>query len=372
MSLHFHTLRVKSVVPDTDEAVIVSFDVPADLADTFRFTHGQHLTLREKIDGAEQRRSYSICAGVDDGELRVGIRKVPGGRFSTWAFETLRPGATIDVLPPDGRFFVPLDPRRARHHVAFAAGSGITPVLSLARTTLAAEPASRFTLFYGNRSLASTMFLEALQDLKDTCLSRLALFHLFSREPQELELFHGRLDRDRAARLLQAFVPPASIDEAYVCGPSSMIDEVCAALRDHGVDARHVHAERFGSAEGAEGSAGSAASAGLPAAAQASRAAEVPGAADAAVEVLVDGVRRRFDYRAAHGSILAAGRAAGLELPYSCAGGMCCTCRARLLEGRVEMRRNFALDAADVRDGWVLTCQAVPLTPQVRLSLDER
>ena len=175
MSLHFHSLRVKSVVSDTDEAVIVSFDVPSELSDTFRFTHGQHLTLREQIGGTEERRSYSICAGVDDGELRVGIRKVPGGRFSSWVHEGLKAGRTIDVMAPEGRFFVPLDPLASRHYLGIAGGSGITPILSIMKTVLAREPNSRFTLIYGNRRQKSTMFKEELEDLKNRYLTRLVL-----------------------------------------------------------------------------------------------------------------------------------------------------------------------------------------------------
>ena len=188
--LHFHPLKIRSVRPDTDEAVIVSFDVPSDLADAFRFTQGQHLTLRNTISGSDERRSYSICAGIDDGELRVGVRKVPGGRFSTWINESLKPGDTIQVMAPEGRFFVPLDPAASRHYLGIAGGSGITPILSIMKTVLAAEPKARFTLIYGNRKLRSTMFTEELEDLKNRYLSRLTLHLVFSQEATDLPLYH--------------------------------------------------------------------------------------------------------------------------------------------------------------------------------------
>ena len=208
-SLHFHPLTVKSVRPDTDEAVIVSFDVPEDLSDAFRFTQGQHLTLRNSVAGSDERRSYSICSGVDDGELRVGIRKVPGGRFSTWVHESLKPGDTIQVMAPEGRFFVPLDPAAARHYLGIAGGSGITPILSIMKTVLAAEPGSRFTLIYGNRKLRSTMFLEELEDLKNRYLSRLTLHLVFSQESTDLPLYGGRIGRDKIGEFLGTLVDPA-------------------------------------------------------------------------------------------------------------------------------------------------------------------
>ncbi len=202
-SLHFHPLKVRSVRPETDEAVIVSFDVPGELDEAFRFTQGQHLTLRGTIDGSDERRSYSICAGVADGELRVGVRKVPGGRFSTWINEGLKAGDTVQVMAPEGRFFVPLDARASRHYLGIAGGSGITPILSIMKTVLAGEPGSRFTLIYANRKLRSTMFLEEIEDLKNRYLARLELHLVFSQEATDLPLYNGRLDRGQARRLLR-------------------------------------------------------------------------------------------------------------------------------------------------------------------------
>jgi len=355
MTPRFHSLRIRDVRRETPECVSLAFDLPPDLASEYRFVQGQHLNVRAELDGEEVRRSYSICAGIDDGELRVAIKKVPGGRFSAWANEALRPGDAIDVMTPEGRFFTPLDAGAAKHYVAFAAGSGITPVLSLARTTLAREPRSRFTLVYGNRRLSSTMFNEALWELKDRYLTRFVLFNIFSREQQEVELFNGRIDAAKVRAFLEQLIPVAGIDEAFVCGPSSMIDEAEGALLAAGVARGHVHVERFG----------------VPGAATDAPVDDTD-AAEATVTLVVDGVRREVDFHRGQHSILEAGRAAGIDLPFSCKGGMCSTCRARLLEGEVKMAKNYALEPHEVAAGYVLTCQSYPLTPRVVISFDDR
>jgi len=358
MSSLFHELSVRRIEPDTAEAVIVSFDVPAGLREVFGFTQGQYLTLRKTIDGQDLRRSYSICAGVDDGELRVGVRKVRGGVFSNWINERLRPGDTIDVMAPQGRFFVPLDAAAHRHHVGIAGGSGITPILSIMKTVLAREPKSRFTLIYGNRMLRSTMFKEELEDLKNRYMTRLVLHHVFSDEPTETPINMGVMNRDKIAEFLASVVPAAGIDQVYVCGPFQMNDEAEAALLAAGVPESRIHIERFGLAPQAGGAVVHQA---------------LPGDADNARIVIVrDGMRREIEFRKDQPSILDCASAAGLEVPFSCTSGVCGTCRARLMEGRVRMERNFALDRAEVAAGFVLTCQAHPLTDRVVLSFDER
>jgi ring-1,2-phenylacetyl-CoA epoxidase subunit PaaE len=285
----------------------------------------------------------------------VAIKKVPGGRFSIWANEHLKAGDAIDVMTPEGRFHTPLDAQRARHYVAFAAGSGITPVLSLIRTVLAREPRSRFTLVYGNRRLASTMFHEALWELKDRYLTRFAIYNVFSREAQEVDLFNGRIDAAKVRAFLDALMPAEDIDEAFVCGPASMIDEVERALVAAGMPREHVHVERFG----------------VPGAAALAPIDDAD-AAEASVTLIVDGVRREIDFHRGQHSILEAGRAAGIDLPFSCQGGMCSTCRAKLLEGEVKMAKNYALEPHEVAAGFVLTCQSYPLTPRVVISFDDR
>ena len=326
------------------------------LGEVFRFSCGQHLTLRAVVDGEELRRSYSVCSGEDDGELRVAIRAVPGGRFSRWAVERLEEGGQVDVMPPEGRFGAAAAGAPGRHHVAFAAGSGITPVLSIARTVLGRDPQARFTLVYGNRQVSSTLFLEALEDLKDRHLGRFAMHLLFSREPQETPLLEGRLDGERVRQFDCTLLPVDTIDEAYLCGPAGMIDGVSSALAGLGLPAARIHAERFGEAGGQ-----------LPPA-------RAPDHAALRAELLVeiDGSRRRVPFREGDASVLEAALRAGLDLPYACKGGMCCTCRGRVLEGEVRMARNYSLEPAEVAAGHVLTCQAVPLTPRLVVSFDER
>lgn len=354
----FHDLTVRAIEPDTAEAVIVSFDVPPPLRETYAFTQGQYLTLRKTIDGEDLRRSYSICAGVDDGELRVGVRKVAGGRFSNWINEHLQPGDTIAVMAPQGRFFVPLDPQARRHHVGIAGGSGITPILSIMKTVLAREPQSRFTLLYANRKLASTMFKEELEDLKNRYMTRLVLHHVFSDEPTDADLNHGLMNRDKLAQFLSGPVLAAGIAHAYICGPFQMNDEAEAALLAAGVPEDRVHIERFGVAPQAGGAVVHEAK---------------PGDAEQAKIVIIrDGLKREIDFHKDQPSILDAASAAGLEVPFSCTSGVCGTCRAKLLEGEVRMERNFALDKAEVAGGFVLTCQAHPTTERVVLSFDER
>ena len=340
----------------------MSFDVPDDLRAVFGFTQGQYLTLRADVDGQDLRRSYSICAGVDDGELRVGVRKVKGGVFSNWINEHLRPGDTVHVMAPQGRFFVPLDRTAKRHHVGIAGGSGITPILSIMKTVLAREPLSRFTLIYGNRQLQSTMFKEEIEDLKNRYMTRLVLQHVFSDEHTDAPLNHGRMNRDKIGDFLTSVVPASHIDQVYVCGPFQMNDEAEAALLAAGVAEERIHIERFGVALAAGASSADAVM----------HEAKPGDAAQAMIVIIRDGLRREIKFYKGQPSILDASSAAGLEVPYSCTSGVCGTCRAKVIEGEVRMERNFALDKKEVASGFVLTCQAHPLTERVVLSFDER
>ena len=392
MSSLFHSLRVRSVEPDTSEAMIVSFEVPPELRQVFGFTQGQYLTLRKQIDGQDLRRSYSICAGVDDGELRVGVRKVRDGLFSNWIHARLQPGDEISVMAPQGRFFVPIEPAARRHHVGIAGGSGITPILSIMKTVLAREPLSSFTLVYGNRALRSTMFKEEIEDLKNKYMTRLVLHHVFSDEQTErsdgpqvallpppegvksglgaarrpdLPLSMGQMNRAKIAEFLGSVLPATDIDHAYVCGPFQMNDEAEAALLAAGVPEARIHIERFGIAPSGNEAPGAPVGAVIHEA--------KPGDAEQARVVSSrDGLRREFEFRKDQPSILDAASAAGLEVPFSCTSGVCGTCRAKLIEGEVRMERNFALDKAEVAAGFVLTCQAHPLTERVVLSFDDR
>jgi ring-1,2-phenylacetyl-CoA epoxidase subunit PaaE len=357
----FHPLRVRRIEPDTAEAVIVTFEVPAELRDVFGFTQGQYLTLRCEVEGQDLRRSYSICAGVDDGELRVGVRKVNGGVFSNWINAYLKPGDTLQVMAPQGRFFVPIDRAAQRQYLGIAGGSGITPILSIMKTVLGREPRSRFTLIYGNRALKSTMFKEEIEDLKNKYLTRVVLHHVFSDEHTDAPINHGVMNRDKIGEFLRALVPAKQISHAFVCGPYQMNDEAEAALLAAGVAEDRIHIERFGIA---------------PQAAQAVGAVihqAQPGDAEIAkVTIIRDGLRREIEFRKDQPSILDCASAAGLEVPFSCTSGVCGTCRAKLVEGQVRMERNFALDKKEVEAGFVLTCQAHPTTERVVLSFDER
>jgi len=359
----FHALRVHAIEPDTAEAVIVSFDVPDHLRETFGFTQGQYLTLRAAIDGVDLRRSYSICAGVDDDVLRVGVRKVRSGVFSNWINDALKPGDSIQVMAPQGRFFVPLDAASRRHHVGIAGGSGITPILSIMKTVLAREPMSRFTLIYGNRHLRSTMFKEELEDLKNRYMTRLTLQHVFSDEHTDAPLNHGIMNRAKLGEFLDTLVPASTIDHAYVCGPFQMNDEAEAALLAAGVPEERIHIERFGVAQTPAGNRGIDAIV---------HAAEAGDAEQARIVIVRDGLRREIEFRRDQPSILDAASAAGLEVPFSCTSGVCGTCRAKLIEGEVRMERNFALDKNELAAGFVLTCQSHPLTERVVLSFDDR
>ncbi|MDR2296966.1 MAG: phenylacetate-CoA oxygenase/reductase subunit PaaK [Comamonas sp.] len=357
MSTLFYPLTVRSVQPDTAEAAIVNFEVPDDLREQFAFTQGQYLTLRAEIDGQDLRRSYSICSGVDDGQLRVGVRRVDGGVFSSWVHAQLKAGDQIQVMPPQGRFFIPVEPAAQRQYLAIAGGSGITPILSIIKTVLAREPGSSFTLLYGNRSLQSTMFKEELDDLKNRYLTRLVLHHVFSREETEAPLNMGRMNQAKVMQLLETVVPVKALDAVFVCGPYQMNDEVEAALLAAGVPQERIHIERFGV---------------LPSAGGQAPARHVQEVEAAQITLIRDGLTRSFPFKSAHGNLLQAAEAAGLEVPYSCTSGVCGTCRAKCLEGEVAMERNFALNAQEVAQGFVLTCQCHPLSSHVLLSFDER
>ena len=357
----FHSLTIRDVRRETPDAISVRFAVPAALHEAYRFTQGQFATLKASIDGEELRRSYSICCAVSDyertGELRVGIKAIAGGRFSAWANRALRPGQALEVMTPDGRFFTALDAARARHHVAFAGGSGITPVLSLIMTTLEAEPRSRFTLIYGNRELAGIMFAEELEDLKNRYLDRLSLYHVVSDEPQEVDLFNGLLNQEKCAQFLDTLVPAAGIDAAFICGPAPMMDAAEAALKAAGVAPGNIHVERFGTP--------------LPQAGPKARPL-VAGAPAAQVDIVIGGKTRRVAVPFDGAALLDVALHAGLDLPYACKGGVCCTCRARVLEGEVRMDKNYTLEAREIAQGFVLTCQSHPLTPTLLISYDER
>ncbi len=347
-STHFHPLRVSQVQPEGDDALVLAFDVPQALRADFLFEPGQYLTLRR----GDERRSYSICAAAGDG-LRVGVRKVPGGVFSSWLHEHAQPGLTLDVMPPMGRFGAALL-HRPRHVLAVAGGSGITPILSIIKTVLARDAQTRVTLLYGNRRAASTMFKEELEDLKNRYLTRLVLHAVFSREVMDSPLHAGRLDAQKIPTLLRLSGP---VDQAFICGPHALNDDAEAALLAAGLSPQHIHVERFGLP---------------PDAAAVVPVAHPEDASSATITVVRDGLTREVPYGPQDSSILAAAARAGLDVPFSCRSGVCATCRAKLKHGQVRMDRNFALEKDELAAGFVLTCQSHPITTGVTLSFDER
>ena len=353
----FYDLTVTQVRRETADCVSVAFEVPAAQAETYRFVQGQYLTLRRDFDGEEIRRSYSICSGRDEGELRIAVKEVPDGRFSGWINRELRPGDRLSVMTPDGRFHRPLEPGGRGRYALFAAGSGITPVISVAHTVLASEPESEVMLFYGNRTAADVIFRDALDDLKNRYLGRFSVLHILSAEDQEAPLCHGRIDAARTQALMEAFGPAGAFDEALVCGPGDMAEAVPEALEAGGMMAARIRTERFTGNPGQM-------------VAPQAVAPEERAAGAAEVTVVLDGARRRFAMGFDGEGIIDAGRRQGLDLPFSCKGGMCCTCRARLISGRVDMLQNYSLEPWELEAGFVLTCQSRPLTREVVLDYD--
>jgi ring-1,2-phenylacetyl-CoA epoxidase subunit PaaE len=354
----FHTLRISDVRRETPDSVSLAFAIPDALGEAYRFAPGQHVTLKRVIGGEEVRRSYSICSGLDEGELRVAIKKQPGGVFSCFAQERLKPGDAIEVMTPAGHFTASLDPAARRTYLGIAAGSGITPLLSIIKTVLAREPLSRFFLLYGNRTTQSIMFRAALEDLKDRFLDRFSLSHVLSRESQDVPALSGRIDAEKIALLLRGIAPAGAIDHAFVCGPAALLDTAERALLAQGLERRRLHLERF-TIDGAP-----------PPLRPAPGAEAAPRAIVAEAEAVLDGIRHRFAIAAGE-TVIEAALAGGLELPYSCRGGMCCTCRARLVSGEVEMERNYSLEPWELASGYVLTCQSRPKTATLILDYDQ-
>jgi len=363
--MRFHDLTVSRVTPEAAGAVAITLAVPADLREAFTFQPGQFLTVRADIGGADVRRSYSISSPrsrLAQGELELGIRPVEGGVFSNWAATQLKAGDTLRVMPPDGRFTV--QKQRAIHRVGFAAGSGITPILSILATTLEEQPESKFTLVYGNRRMDSVMFNEALQDLKDRYPSRLTLIHILSRQAQEVPLLEGRIDAAKVRAVMDAFLPVGSMDEVFICGPEAMIAETEKTLLDAGVKADRIRTERFTSPT-------------LEALTPEQKAKAVLGhkatrdGGDVQLTVVLDGKPYEMPMNRDE-KILDIALAMGLDLPYSCKGGVCCTCRCKVTQGTTVMDKNFTLEKPEVDAGFVLSCQARPTSDRVVVSFDER
>jgi ring-1,2-phenylacetyl-CoA epoxidase subunit PaaE len=356
MAEHFHALRVAEIVPETTEANSIRFEIPPELRDRFAFKAGQHLTLRATINREEVRRNYSLCTAPDEQDWMVTVKRVGGGLFSNWVGDNLKAGGTVDVMPPHGSFTTEFDAAKDRHLVGIAGGSGITPVMSLIKTTLRSEPNSRFTLLYGNRDSSSVIFLEALAGLKDKYIGRFELYHFLDGEEQDIELFNGMLDRVRCDDAILNLVPDADdVSDWFICGPGPMMDAAEGALLDRNIPKERIHIERF--------------TADRPGEAVAREIAELQTKAEGVtVAVTLDGRTRKVAFTA--GNILDSARASGLPAPFACKAGVCATCRAKVTSGKVEMAARYGLTDEEVADGYVLTCQSVPLGDGVAVDYD--
>lgn len=356
MAEHFHRLRVAEIVPETDEANSIRFEMPSELEEAFRFKAGQHLTLRAEIGGEEVRRNYSLCTAPFEKDWMVTVKRITGGVFSNWVGDHLKAGDEIDVMPPHGSFTTDFRADAANHYVAFAGGSGITPVMSLIRTALAEEPGSRFTLFYGNRDSSSVIFLEALAALKDRHMGRLELFHFLDQEEGDVDLFNGMLDRPRCEEAIAHLVDdPKAVAAWFICGPGPMMDAAEAAVADRGVEHDRIHIERF--------------TAGRPSAALAAQMQALQQqAAGLTLSVTLDGRTRKVEF--SESNILDSARAAGLPAPFACKAGVCATCRAKVTSGKVEMAARYGLTDEEIAAGYVLTCQSVPAGEGVAVDYD--
>lgn len=356
----FHNLRVQDITRETSDCVSVAFEVPDNLADDYQFVPGQYLTLEADIDGEKVRRSYSLCSSPEDGELRVAIKKVEGGQFSTYANEKLSVGSEMRVMTPDGNFLVNINPEKKKNYVAFAAGSGITPVFSIIKSVLEMEPESTFTLFYGNKTTQSIIFRDKIDGLKNKYMKRLEVHHVLSREDQGSDYLKGRIDEQKCINFSERFFDKNQVDAYFLCGPEAMINKVSETLKSQGVAKDKIHYELFTSP--AQSIAGK-----TTVKAEQNKSEKLK----SAITVILDGDETHFDLESDGDVILDAALDAGADVPYACKGAVCCTCRAKVLEGSVEMNMNYALEDDEVEDGYVLTCQSHPTSEKVVVSYDD-
>ncbi len=356
----FHTLRVSDITVETDNCVSVAFDVPNDLQDDYQFIPGQYLTFEKEFDGEPLRRSYSLCASPLDGELRVAIKKVEGGRFSTFANTDLTVGTELKVMTPEGNFHTELEAGQRKNYVAFAAGSGITPVFSIMKSVLEMEPASTFKLFYGNQSSNTIIFKDEIDALKNKYMKRLQVHHVLSREDQGTDYLKGHIDEQKCRSFSEKFFDINEVDEVFICGPEPMIRTVNKTLKELGMDEKHIHYELFTTPVK-----------NLAHKTSVTKDKEKPKKVKSSVTVILDGDETHFDISSDGDVILDAALDAGADVPYACKGAVCCTCRAKVIEGSVEMEMNYALEDDEVEEGYVLTCQSHPTSEKVVVSYDE-
>lgn len=355
----FFPLTVTDLRRDTRDSVVLTLTPREEDREEFRFIQGQYLTFRRTFDGEELRRSYSICAGVDDGLLRVGVKRVDGGWFSTFANEEVKVGDTLEAMKPMGNFHAPLNPDQARRYIGFAGGSGVTPLVSIVRTVLNAEPKSSFTLVYGNRSANAIMFREEFEDLKNAHMGRLNIVHILESEAPDVDLFAGRLDREKCDALFERWVDVRNADLAFICGPEPMMLAVADALKARGLDPARIKFELFASAQPGK------------ARRKAQSVAGSAKGATCAATIVLDGVSRTLEMPKAGQSVLEAAIAASLDAPFACKAGVCSTCRAKVIEGEAQMEANYALEDYEVKRGYILTCQSYPVSDRLVVDYDQ-
>lgn len=349
----FHPLTVTDIHRTIRDAVVLT--LRPENPDAFAFTQGQYLTFKQDFDGTELRRNYSICAGLDDGVLQVGIKRVDGGAFSTFANTELAVGDTLHAMPPQGKFHTPIEPDKAKNYLGFAGGSGVTPVLSILKTVLRREPESTFTLVYANRAVNTIMFREELEDLKNHYMKRLTIIHMLE-SGQDIDLFTGRVDGDKCAALFKHWIDVKAVDTAFICGPEPMMLAIADSLKTHGLEPDQIKFELFSA--GQQGQL-----------AQRERAAKAEGQKGTQVTVILDGAERQFEMTKSQ-SVLDAALEAGEDAPFSCKAGVCSTCMCKVIEGEVEMVSNHALEDYEVERGYVLSCQSYPLTDTLKIDYD--
>lgn len=354
----FHSLKVQDICLETSDCVSVAFEVPENLKQDYKFIPGQYLTLEHEIEGEKVRRSYSLCSSPLDGELRVAIKKVEGGKFSSWANSDLKVGMEMQVMTPEGNFHTPIKEGQEKNYVAFAAGSGITPIYSIMKSVLEVEEKSSFTLFYGNQTSKTVIFKNNIEGLKNQYMNRLEVHHILSREDQGSDLLKGRIDGNKCQSFSEQFFDPKKVDEYFICGPEAMINSVNENLKSQKVDPKKVHFELFTSPLQ---------SGPVKAKAGNSESNKVLNQ----VTVILDGEETHFDLSKGGFSILDAALDAGADVPYACKGAVCCTCRAKVVEGSAEMDMNYALEEDEVEEGYILTCQSHPTSKKLVVSFDE-
>lgn len=358
MATKFHELKIAELTKTTPECSLITFEVPGELREEFKFTQGQHLTLRTQIDGEDVRRSYSLCSCPLDNEWKVAVKKIEGGLFSSFANDELKAGDTLQVMPPAGRFNVPIDTERQRNFVAFAAGSGITPILSIISTHLHAEPKSTFTLFYVNRTVGSIILKEEIEGLKNLFLDRFEVYHFLTKQERDVPLFNGRIDEKKLEILSKTLLDMEGTDGFFLCGPEEMIFNIRDFLLAQNVDAKKIHFELFTTAAGEK---------------RKKRPVAKTVSGDVKMcDVTIHEGGKTFNFKLPQGSdnILDAAVRQSADLPFACKGGVCATCRAKLLEGEVDMDLNYALEKDEVKAGYILTCQAVPKSDKVVVDFD--